>query len=233
MAGLLVTDADNTLWDTNRVFAEAQLLLLQRIEAYASGFDEPRDRLEFVRRYDQRIAHKHVDGLKYPPELLVREIADRLRVPLSPGETDKIVTEYTATLSRKPQLRRGVRATLEGLHRHGTTIIVASEGHESRVISNLQAHKLASLVDDIVVQEKSQEMFKRLFNSNGVGAPKVCIGDQLDRDIVPAKAAGFTTFYYPGGFRPSWEFDMEASDADYVIQNYSDIRGAFLSEDVA
>jgi len=52
--------------------------------------------------------------------------------------------------------------------------------------------------------------------------------DPLDRDIVPAKKAGFTTLYFPGGFRPSWEFDIGAKHADRTIRSYADVKDAFI-----
>jgi ribonucleotide monophosphatase NagD (HAD superfamily) len=46
----------------------------------------------------------------------------------------------------------------------------------------------------------------RLNESNN---PAIVIGDQLDRDIAPAKQAGLITVFFPGGFRPKWQLDHE------------------------
>src|SRR5262245_46559998 len=65
----LFTDADNTLWDTNAVYARAQLLLLHSL-AGEHMFESDVEALDFVRRIDQRIARLHPKGLRFPPMLL-------------------------------------------------------------------------------------------------------------------------------------------------------------------
>src|SRR5271169_1609629 len=70
----IFTDADNTLWDTNGVFVEAQLAMLRELEM-ATGLSAPEaeDRgLEFLRHVDQNIAASHPERLRYPPVLLAR-----------------------------------------------------------------------------------------------------------------------------------------------------------------
>jgi putative hydrolase of the HAD superfamily len=45
------------------------------------------------------------------------------------------------------------------------------------------------------------------------------IGDQLDRDIQPAREAGLTTFLFRGGFTPKWAEGIP-STADYEISSF-------------
>ena len=47
------------------------------------------------------------------------------------------------------------------------------------------------------------------------------IGDQLDRDIAPAKAAGLTTIFFPGGFRPKWQPAEGDVRPDYTVQDFN------------
>jgi len=48
------------------------------------------------------------------------------------------------------------------------------------------------------------------------------IGDQLDRDIAPAKAAGLITIYFPGGFQPKWQQRAEGEiKPDYRVQDFN------------
>ena len=56
MAACIYTDADNTLWDTDAVFREAQLGLLNDVENLSERSLSRSDRLEFLREYDQAIA---------------------------------------------------------------------------------------------------------------------------------------------------------------------------------
>lgn len=48
------------------------------------------------------------------------------------------------------------------------------------------------------------------------------IGDQLDRDIVPAKEAGLTTIYFPGGFQPKWQSTEYEDFVDYWISAFDE-----------
>jgi hypothetical protein len=53
------------------------------------------------------------------------------------------------------------------------------------------------------------------------------VGDQLDRDIEPAKAAGFVTAWFPGGFTPRWSSNRSDA-ADLQITNFDEAAKAFL-----
>jgi putative hydrolase of the HAD superfamily len=48
------------------------------------------------------------------------------------------------------------------------------------------------------------------------------VGDQLDRDVAYASAAGFETVLYPGGFEPSWALGI-VPVADYVVADYREL----------
>lgn len=232
--GFLVTDADNTLWDTNRVFAEAQTYILDQVEALSGIVADTSNRLAFVRCCDQAIAQTHEAGLKYPPHLLVAALVAALKVdPLSDDKTEAIVSNYLELLGKKPRLRAGVRGAITSISEACVTIIVASEGRQDRVQQNLDEHGLTKFVDDIVTGKKSRAFFDELFARSGACAPKICVGDQLDRDIAPAKAAGFFTLYFPGGFRPSWEFSLSEEGADRVIKSYDGVKDAFLLKEAA
>ena len=74
----IFVDADNTLWDTDSIFADAQRNMLERVEAAASTAADSNDRLAYVRAVDQAIAERHHARLRYPPKLLVRGLAAAL-----------------------------------------------------------------------------------------------------------------------------------------------------------
>ena len=46
------------------------------------------------------------------------------------------------------------------------------------------------------------------------------IGDQLQRDIAPAKAAELTTIYVPGRFKPRWEPHEHVVGPSYSVQSF-------------
>jgi len=58
---VLVTDADNTLWDTNAMYADAQISLYKRISQKLK-LSTSKESLSFVREIDQAIAQKHPEA---------------------------------------------------------------------------------------------------------------------------------------------------------------------------
>jgi hypothetical protein len=52
-------DADNTLWDTDAVFASAQLELLAGVEELVGIGSVATDPLAFIREIDQQLAERH------------------------------------------------------------------------------------------------------------------------------------------------------------------------------
>lgn len=55
------------------------------------------------------------------------------------------------------------------------------------------------------------------------------VGDQLDRDIAPAKAAGVNTIYFPGGFQPRWAPDLQSIRPDHVIASFAEVPNIVLN----
>lgn len=130
----ILVDADNTLWDTNAVYASAQLNLLAAVEREIQSPPFEGDRLAFVRLVDQGIAGRHHSRLRYPPSLLVEGVAAALRgattnlavraalagIPVLPGEvSDRIQQNYSRDLSADPALRPGVSEGLAVLKTGG------------------------------------------------------------------------------------------------------------------
>lgn len=227
----LFTDADNTLWDTNGVFEAAQLHLLDDVERLSGPVSANADRLAFLRKFDQEIASAHPDGLRYPIEDLIEALASSLCVAkpfrLAERDTLRIRRDYYMHLKRRPRLRWGVRKTIETLAQAGTPIWVVSEGAENRVKASLTEHELAPFIGRIVSGKKTPELFKALAAEVPRRKSILMVGDQLDRDILPAKAAGLQTAYFPGGFEPTWTELAHRAEADVTISNYVQILKLF------
>src|SRR5271166_6606545 len=72
---VVFVDADNTLWDTDGVYATAQLNLLAAVETVTWSRSSAGDRLAQVREVDQALAERHHRGLRYPTRLLAIAVA--------------------------------------------------------------------------------------------------------------------------------------------------------------
>jgi putative hydrolase of the HAD superfamily len=238
----LVADADNTLWDTDRVYAEAHLGLLSALERELGVACAAQDRLAFVRSVDQQIAAGHHLGLKYPHQLLVQALAKVLGgaavVPaireavLSPPKDqvarriETLAARFEEAIRGTPELRPGVAAGLESMHKAGIQIVIATESSSDRCRSITNRWGLARFIDNIVSAPKTQELFLRIARRLQI-QPTNCfvVGDQLDRDIAPAVEAGFTGIYFPGGFKPRWAPEIEHVRPAYVISSFDEVPG--------
>jgi putative hydrolase of the HAD superfamily len=130
-AATVFVDADNTLWDTDAVFAHAQIQLLSEVESAVGINSTANDRLAFIRALDQQLAEHHHHGLRYPPRLLARAAAlalagfsagraarsawlGELKLPFGEEVAAAVEQSYIASVPPPPALRPGV---IEGLDR--------------------------------------------------------------------------------------------------------------------
>lgn len=244
--GIVLCDADNTLWDTNSVFASAQLAILGWVEAELGVKAETEGRLEFVRDIDQTLAERHHAGLRYPPRYLARAIALRLNGLTSEQaarlawrgseEQQSIASElaevaernFLAALDHLPELREGVRDGLEQLHAAGYRVVVVTEGARDRVQRTLRLHRITRCVDRVIEAPKQTSLFRRIMSLGQPSSPTYMIGDQLERDIRPAKEVGLVTIYFPGGFNPRWD-RQTGNQADFTISSFAQVLGIVQS----
>jgi putative hydrolase of the HAD superfamily len=227
----LFTDADNTLWDTDTVFAAAQLEMLREIERL-TGRNAPQEEdrgLAFLRSVDQKIAAAHPDHLRYPPVLLARGLAMVLEgrevedvvahvtgpQPGSPDVFEPAQSRFLEAIRRLPPLRRGVREGLLAVTEARIPITIVTEERAERCRTFMAGHQLDHLIDDVFSVRKTKDAYAELKRNV---SPRRCfmVGDQIDRDIIAAAAAGFSTFYFPGGFAPYWASRLDTIETTRI-----------------
>lgn len=244
MKAHLFTDADNTLWDTDKVFAAAQLDMLRQMERL-TGHDAPQDDdrgLTFLRELDQRIAETHPDHLRYPPALLARGLSMVLQgqnvdealaliagPAVRPDEAfESAQARFLESIASLPPLRSGVREGLSALSKAGVPITIVTEERPERCRRFVSGHHLEHLIGEIASVRKTSAAYHDLKRAAG-SARCFMVGDQIDRDIVSAESAGFATFYFPGGFAPYWNANLDVGNAK-TIDRYDAIVPDILSE---
>ncbi len=237
---VLLVDADNTLWDTDAVFRDAQLLVLARVEEETGRTYAAVDRLEFIRSYDQALAQKHHLHLRYPAQLLVRsveaglagiapEVAARDAIAgramtsdlIKPDVVEAIVSDYVQALARMPPLLGGVPEGVRAAKTAGLRLFVMTEGRIEKQKSLLEKHGLLDSFESVWEMTKERSQFDRVVG-RFAGSRVVVIGDQPDRDIVPAKAAGCSTVLVPSRFKPSWQTAADQGVADHLAADFLD-----------
>ena len=244
---VIFVDADNTLWDTDGVYAEAQLQLLEDVQCSVrrsvTGGVDP---LGFLRSLDQAIAAKHQDGLRYPPAILVAALVLAFegvapvkaarealrggkRVKLPQLAIEAIVDRFFRSLARPPALREGVQEGLVKLRDKSTPVLIVTEGVAPKVEATAERLNLSGLFDRVLEGRKRPEFYRRILKLVGSPSNSFMVGDQLDRDIVPAKAAGLSTIYFPGGFNPGWQIAEVTANPDHKIASFAEVPALVLA----
>ncbi len=232
---VVLADADNTLWDTDDVYSSAQLALLSNIEVATGKRVVGSNRLEFVREYDQAIAARHHLHLRYPSPMLIRalvaglssmastEAAEsvirgrKLPYQISILEIDSIASEFALALSKMPDLLQGVQEGLQLAKDHGLVTYVLTEGQAEKQRKLIDFHGLGKLVQGVSEVTKSESQFRRL-RKRFFPANVYVVGDQEDRDIIPADKARCITILIPSRFRPKWQ-DRDCGETAFFVAN--------------
>lgn len=233
----LITDADNTLWDTDRVYVDAQLWMLGEIERDLGIRYGGSDRLAYIRNVDQLLATRHHGGLRYPSVLLAvalrkvltgvaieRAVLESLQTMEGRKLAEDLAAKFDGMLMAPPILRTGVKEGLTAVREIGIPILVATEGTVERTRARLRHWDIENEITTVLSAPKSRELFSRAAKLLKVSATQcLVVGDQLDRDIAFATAAGCTTVYFPGTFSPSWSPTIEQVRPDYVIASFDEV----------
>jgi putative hydrolase of the HAD superfamily len=191
-----------------------------------------------VRQIDQAIAERHHLGLRYPHRLLAQAVVRVLAGEaiesaakaiwkgaggddvLPKDDAAAIETKFITDLRGRPALLPGVEAGLKRLHASGALILVLTEGNRGRVLRTASEYGLVASFDRVIELPKVARLYERVLRLTGRPKQSFMVGDQLQRDIAPAKAAGLTTIYIPGRFRPRWEPDEDAVGPSYRVERF-------------
>jgi putative hydrolase of the HAD superfamily len=102
-------------------------------------------------------------------------------------------------------------------------VVVVTEGGRARVEGIAAQLGVAKHIDRVLEGTKRPELYRRVLRLLGSPSRSFMVGDQLDRDVVPAKAAGLETIYFPGGFQPSWGPLAADAQPDHTISSFAEV----------
>lgn len=241
MSVWIYTDADNTLWDTDALFVQAQLALLDAAERFTGISGPGSDRLRYVRGFDQAIAVGHHQRLRYPPVLLLRALCAGLQgIPVEsaaqralregaiPASTEaEALHVYADAISQMPPILGGVAEGLALAREQAVPVYVVSEGPQDILRARLQAHDLERLTTGALSAHKSRDLYSRLLQ-RALPHRAVMIGDQPDRDCRLAHEAGLRTVLVKGRFRPAWVDSSDVDCADAVVTDFLEAVAAAI-----
>ncbi len=184
---LLVFDADNTLWDTNSVFHEAHIAMLEVFEA-AQLLSNARRQVERVQAIDRALIQRF-GRFEYGFKNLATATAYHYRHQVAPdaaaahalehGEqaldapmraaVEQAYQTHTSALEQIPPLFPGVADLLNHLHAYRTAnphiaTVIFSEGHPQRLERTIDAYNIErhGYFNEIVIELKTTQAFERV-----------------------------------------------------------------------
>ena len=224
----LVFDADDTLWDSNVHFHEAQAAFLELMRS--AGVDDHAGIHAAIRTHELSIIAEIGYGRR--PYLMalhrvVEQIVEPARHPALRPAVDEI---GHALLNRHCELLPGVQATLAELAaRH--RLLLFTKGQPEEQMGKLRRSGLSGFFARIGIPlEKDPAAYRRLLAQAELDpARTVMIGNSPRSDINPAIRAGLrAAVYIP--HPQTWELEHEellADDRVLVVSSFPQLRELF------
>ena len=224
----LIFDADDTLWDSNIHFLEAEAEFLTALtEAEAGNIDAVR---AAIRRTELQIIKSHGYG-REPFIVLMRTVAAELAPDIARGRIEAAVERISAKfLERECALLPDVAPTLAELAaRHRLTLF--TKGNPREQLRKLERSGLKPHFRHVAVpREKDEAAYLGLIASAGLDRSRAfMIGNSPRSDINPALRAGLRAVFIPHPH--TWELEHEEIDLEdervTVIPNFRVLREIF------
>ncbi len=219
----LIFDADDTLWDSNIHFLEAEQSLVAALSEAGVETDGARVR-SAIRRCELEIIRSHGYGRRQYVMALGR-VTHELSPPHLRDRVLSIVVEIGRRLTdRHCELLPGVEPTLTELARRHR-LLLFTKGHPEEQMRKLDRSGLAALFSAVqVTPEKDVAAYRMLIETAGLDpAYTFMIGNSPRSDINPAVAAGLRAVFIPHPH--TWEFEHEEIDhADERIISISSFQ---------
>jgi putative hydrolase of the HAD superfamily len=209
-AGLnLIFDADDTLWESNIHFLEAEGAFIAMLERV--GVVDRETIRKTLRHHELKIiaeagygrAHYVTALHRVVPELAPAHHHQNLR-----SEVEQIGMRL---LNRRCEVLPGVAETLEVLAER-LRLLLFTKGHPGEQLAKLKRSGLGGFFSRIgVPREKDRVNYQLLMAQAELDAGRtVMIGNSPRSDINPALAAGLHAVYIP--YPHTWEFEHEEID---------------------
>jgi putative hydrolase of the HAD superfamily len=223
----LIFDADDTLWENNRLFERV-------IDDFIDWLEHPTlDRAE-IRRLLNDVEAANTVAHGYGTEVFLSSLADcfeRLQDrPAGPGERHEIEALARALVHHEVELMPGVADTLADLGRRHELLLL-TKGAPDEQQRKIDASGLAGHFRSIhIVREKDVARYRVLAEQERLALERTwMIGNSPKSDILPAREAGMGAVFIPS--EHTWALEEAALDPhdDRVIrlERFTELRDLF------
>jgi putative hydrolase of the HAD superfamily len=214
-------DADDTLWQNERWFRDAEDRFLELLSDHA----EPECLAERLLATEKRNVGIYGFGIKGFMLSMIETALDVSERRLPASVIDEILGLGRAMLAHPVELLPNARATLEALAGHFRLILV-TKGDLADQERKIAQSGVAELFDAVeIVSDKTAGTYARVFDVHGDGPDRgLMVGNSLRSDILPALEAGAFAVHVPHELTWSFEKAVDAPDPDHPrLRTASDI----------
>lgn len=215
----IIFDADDTLWENNVFFVQAESDLVNLVEK--AGFD----RSEISKRFSQaeiRVVSQYGYGSKY--FIFILEDVYKYYMKQNgfkeyESQFRELVTRFETHPERTPQLFPGVRETLQELRKR-YEIYILTKGDYEEQLKKITLSGLMDLIDQFFIPaEKNDAYYRHILEKMGWKAERTCmVGNSPKSDINPALRLGMYAVFIP--YEHTWQLESETllKDSDRMIE---------------
>ena len=216
-------DADDTLWENEDIFLEAQNELKIILKKYVDNLD---DELFKTEQHNLQIYGYGIKGF------ILSVIETSIRI--SNGKLDiysieKILNLGKEMLSSPATLIKGVRETLNLLSKQYTLVLI-TKGDLLDQENKIKNSKLSGYFESIeIVSEKNKQTYRNILKKINVKPENfLMVGNSLKSDILPVLEIGGEGAHIP--YKHTWEhekIDMKDYSNFLKLENISNLTSVF------
>ena len=231
MAALnLIFDADDTLWESNVHFLEAEDEFVAALRRAGCSLEERQVRA-LVREHELEVIKRHGYG-RQPYVLALTNLVETLsaKMDLLRGISAEIERIGRRLVSRRCEVRPGVQETLaELVTRH--RLILFTKGQPEEQSAKLKSSQLDGFFSHVeVAAEKDLAAYRALLGLLALPREEtVMIGNSPRSDINPAVRAGIRAVYIP--HPQTWVHEQEELDSSdgrvTTLLSFAELREIF------
>lgn len=216
----LCFDADDTLWENEPYFREAEQLFANLV----ADFVTEKEALKILFSVEYRNIEVYGYGIKSFTLSMIEAAHIIMKEQITSDIVEAILNNAKTMIALPVQLIDGVEACLKQLCSLGYKLIIATKGDLLDQRRKLRLSRLEHYFDHIeIMAEKQEENYKELLRKLHLSAAEfIMVGNSLKSDILPVINIGGTAVFVP--FYTTWEHEkMKESDIEKPFYKISSL----------
>lgn len=226
-SGVLIFDADDTLWENNVLFERA-------LDDYVDWLAHPSLDGDRIRAIFREMEAANLVAHGYGSKVFLRTLADcfsrLMQRPANDRELRRIDELTVALREQRVELIPGVADTLDTLGRR-YRLQLLTKGDNDEQQRKIDASGLVRFFDAVdIVPEKHVDAYRQLAKDYGLPVDETwMIGNSPKSDILPARAAGMNAVFIPNA--NTWileQTELDPADAGVLrLNSFTELTNHF------